>query len=1166
MTTPPANSNHTDDFTTVFLSELEDIQLRREKIQSLREDTHGSEETEIDKEIRRIKDRREGQEKSVKAKNAAGLKEEPVREDDQTKKEPPEHHLNGDRDRYGLYSVLPSTQAGLMGLTLSGGGIRSATFNLGLLQAICNNDMLEKVDYISTVSGGGYIGTCMTTLLNSPTDDDRKKQEKIDDHASIGLAADTFPLGRRKIKDSEDHALEKDPVRRLRYFSNYLTAEGGIVAKYLRPAMVFVRGVVLNFSLIAPYIGILGLLLALVFNFTILIPGSNNNPIFFDFREFAAILEKSTTDYNQAKDNLRRYAVKQTADLNFDSDQQRIAWVEGMNGSDAKLEDLKAQIKSAKEPLQKEWYTIWKLPGAFFIFMIATAMLYRVFYRHAYKGRYGFSKFLAKLFFISLVLVIVQLYGILIVYWKSWEITAWIASASLLSLIGPKLLQAGSGNAGSGKKMLIKISLAFLLLLLVPLFILYLVGGIIAHISLPNDNNYLLVGLLVGSPVLWFLNRQFVNLNEISLHNYYRDCLSRAYMMWYDQPPNNLTHKDDLKFSDLNPEKSPYHIVNTTLNIKKKMPDNNGSGHFRTGESFIFTRNWCGTAKTGYVKTKQYEKVDPHIDLGTAMAISGAAANIGMAQKNIFILRLLMGLLNIRLGYWALHPYKARSKLKVSIWRKFPGSIEAFQEWFGLYRLDPDSRYINLSDGGHFDNIGVYELLRRRCKYIIVGDAEADSEMKFEALSYIMRMARIDFGIEIRINTSDIKPDPTTGYSRNHCAVGRIDYPEGDFGYLLYCKASLTGDEPEHLNEYKVKHPQYPHQTTADQWFDEQQFEAYRELGYHIGKEALAPLKSAAGLDTEEQFNLLKEYWYPHSKAVEASFTKHAAELNKIVLEIKNDEDFKFMDFHMYPEWIHLIPKSDDSEPESDSDKDSDPKSDITAGYNLWLPTDPKEIRKGFYLCNLMMQLMENVYTDLNLEGEYNHPDNRGWMNLFRHWSWSGMFRVAWTISACTFGTRFQKFCERHLDLKLGELSVEEEKPIKAAIKNELNPYEQKIMNNFVNNEDYLLKRIFLLKLKVENPINTDDYKTFHFGFALVNAHNKLIYFRVQDHLRMMGLGRRALKKIKERHSIHKYCPDVAKEIMELPPKTDAIPLDPKNLEGFERMCNRLGIEVETQC
>jgi hypothetical protein len=1136
MPPPLANKNHTDDFTTVFLSELADIKRRKGKTQLSKD--------KIDAEIDRIHQHLDQQGKS----------EKPEKADAPAEKELPECMKNDDQDRFGKYSVLPSTTPGLMGLALSGGGIRSATFNLGLLQALCNNDMLAKVDYLSTVSGGGYIGTCLTTLMNSPSE-------------SIGLDPDTFPLGRRKIEGSGDPAVEKEPVRRLRYFSNYLTAEGGFVAKYLRPAMVFVRGVVLNFTLIVPYIVIIGLLLAFLFNFKVVFPGEDNNPIFFDFREFSHILKKSTAEYNRSRADLRIYAVERTSELNFDSDRERIEWIKGINGSNDELRRLTDKIKGAKKPLQREWQTIWNLPGVIFAFMIAVALFYRVCYRQAYKGRYGFSKFLAKQFFISLALVIVQLYGILIVYWKSWEISAWIASVSLLSLIGPRLLRAGDGNGGTGKKMLIKIALAIGLLLLVPLFILYLVGGVIAHVS--EGNITLIIGLIVGSLVLWYFNRRFINLNEISLHNYYRDCLSRAYMMQYDEVLENISHKDDLKFSDLDPEKSPYHIVNTALNLKKRMPDDNDSGHFRTGESFNFTRNWCGTAKTGYVKTIQYERVDPHIDLGTAMAISGAAANIGMAQKNIFVLRLLMGLLNIRLGYWALHPYKARKAIQNSILRDFPGSIQAFQEWFGLYRVDSDSRYINLSDGGHFDNIGVYELLRRRCKYIIVGDAEADTEMKFEAISYIMRMARIDFGIEIKINPTDIKPDPVTGYSRNHCAVGRIEYPEGDFGYLLYCKASLTGDEPEHLHEYKVKHPQFPHQTTADQWFNEQQFEAYRELGYHIGKAALAPLEPAIGFDTEEQFNLLKEFWYPHSHAVETLFTRNTVELNKIVLEIKKDQDLDFMDAHVYPEWEHLIPKPgapvSGPKPDSESETGSDKDPDTTPGLNLWLPTEPHKIRKGFYLCNLMMQLMENVYTDLNLESEYNHPDNRGWMNLFRHWSWSGMFRVAWTISACTFGARFQKFCETYLDLDLGDLIVEKHGNIETAIEEELNPFEQKIVENFKRAKGYRFKTIFLLKLKVTDPIDQRNYKTFHFGFVLVNEKNKIIFFRIQDHLRKMGLGRMALKKLVESNPINTYSTKDVAEILQTIRKTDAIPLAEENLDGFQRMCNRLGIDIETR-
>ena len=1130
MTTPPTNNNHTDDFTTVFLSELTDIKRRRDR-------TCNSPD-KIDKEIDRVQSRLKAQGKPEKT--ATGAKP--------PENKPPECETNADRDRFGYYSVLPSTKAGLMGLALSGGGIRSATFNLGVLQALCNSDMLEKVDYLSTVSGGGYIGSCLTTLLNSPT-------------PSVGLTPDTFPLGRHKIEGSGDPAVEKEPVRRLRYFSNYLTAEGGFIPKYIRPAMVFVRGAVLNFVLIIPYIVTLGILLAFLFNIRTMAPGANQYPVFFDFHVFSNVHKTSHENYNRARADLRRYAVEKTSDLNFASDQDRIEWIKRVNGSEEDLNALINKVETAKAPLKKEWRRIWILPVGFFLIMIGLALLFRTYFSKPFKERYQFSKTLAWLFFITLALAVVQLYGILIVYWKSWEITAWIASASVLSLIGPKLLKASGANGGGGKKMVVKIALAIALLLLVPLLILYLVGGVIAYVSRGDITQ--IIGLIVGTVILAGINRRFINLNEISLHNYYRDCLSRAYLMHYDPEKQKISHRDNLKFSQLDPDRGPYHIVNTTLNLRKRIPtEKNDAGNFRTGESFTFTRNWCGSAKTDYIATEQYEKADPHIDVGTAMAISGAAANIGMAHKNIFTLRLLMGLLNIRLGYWALHPTEALKGIPNLILRQFPGSVQAFREWFGAYSLL--SRYINLSDGGHFDNIGVYELLRRRCQYIIVGDAEADTAMKFEAISYIMRLARIDFGIEIKIDLSDIKPDPVTGYSRSHCAVGRIEYPEGDFGYLLYFKASLTGDEPEHLNEYKVKHPQYPHQATADQWFDEQQFEAYRELGYHIGKEALAPLETAVGFDTEEQFNLLKELWHPHSKVIETQFTRHAAELSKIALEIKNDPDLAFMDAHMYPEWIDLMPKSDDSETDSSSDKDPDPKSDKPAEHNLWLPDDPKQIRKGFYLCNLMMQLMENVYTDLNLRSDYNHPDNRGWMNLFRHWSWSGMFRVAWTICACTYGARFQKFCETHLDLDLGNLIIEDYDDVGYAIDNELNPFEQKIVENFKDGTSYQFKTIFLLKLKVTDPIDKDNFKTFHFGFALVNAENKIIFFRIQDHLRKMGLGRMALTELVKSYSIGTFSTSDALEILQTKREIDAIPLAEENLSRFARMSNRLGLSIET--
>jgi hypothetical protein len=146
---------------------------------------------------------------------------------------------------------------------------------------------------------------------------------------------------------------------------------------------------------------------------------------------------------------------------------------------------------------------------------------------------------------------------------------------------------------------------------------------------------------------------------------------------------------------------------------------------------------------------------------------------------------------------------------------------------------------VNLSDGGHTgDNIGIYPLLQRGCKIIIACDAEQDAALAFGSLTEVLRHAYVDLGISVDIDLSMIRPDPVTGRSRSHCAVGRIKYPShpNRRSYLIYMKNSLTGDEQEPVLNYKVSHPSFPHETTADQFFSDAQFESYRALGVHIAE------------------------------------------------------------------------------------------------------------------------------------------------------------------------------------------------------------------------------------------------------------------------------------------------------------------------------------------
>jgi hypothetical protein len=165
-------------------------------------------------------------------------------------------------------------------------------------------------------------------------------------------------------------------------------------------------------------------------------------------------------------------------------------------------------------------------------------------------------------------------------------------------------------------------------------------------------------------------------------------------------------------------------------------------------------------------------------------------------------------------------------------------------------RLDEVHPWVNLSDGGHIENMAAIELLRRRCKVIVIGDGEQDGHHSFGGLATLIRTARLDLGVGIDLDLGPLRLDATR-HTEAHAAIGRISYPgESECGYLLYLKSSCTGDEDEVIGEYRRRNEAFPHESTADQFFDEGQFEAYRALGQHIGEkaiEALLPAHPAGG-------------------------------------------------------------------------------------------------------------------------------------------------------------------------------------------------------------------------------------------------------------------------------------------------------------------------------
>ena len=357
-----------------------------------------------------------------------------------------------------------------------------------------------------------------------------------------------------------------------------------------------------------------------------------------------------------------------------------------------------------------------------------------------------------------------------------------------------------------------------------------------------------------------------VDINEFSLNAFYRSRLSRCYLgatrfLARERNPQKFTafdDADDLKMSELagtkdQPPAGPLHIVNCALNL-------GGSSdlalHTRHSASFTLTPymagsgyvalSSCGEKVTlGYQKIVGYGGPNGQPTLAQAMSVSGAAASPNMGFHTSPAVAFMLTMFNARLGWW--FPKPNTSRTTPSPWFSLR---YLFQELFG--GADDKSNYLMVSDGGHFENMAAYELIRRRCRVIIISDAECDPDLKFEGLGSLIRMCEVDFGTRIAINVDAIRVAEKSKWSGLHCAVGTITYPCKDAsgkemaGVLIYLKASMTGREDAAVLQYKACHPQFPHESTANQFYGEDQFESYRRLGKEVVESAFKPMNGRA--------------------------------------------------------------------------------------------------------------------------------------------------------------------------------------------------------------------------------------------------------------------------------------------------------------------------------
>jgi hypothetical protein len=256
------------------------------------------------------------------------------------------------------------------------------------------------------------------------------------------------------------------------------------------------------------------------------------------------------------------------------------------------------------------------------------------------------------------------------------------------------------------------------------------------------------------------------------------------------------------------------------------------------------------------VRSADFGSNDGGITLGTAIAISGAAASPNQGYHSSPLIGFVMTLFNVRLGWWLGNPrYPAcarREGPKLGIW-------QVLCELFG--QTDDQRGYVYLSDGGHFENLGLYEMIRRRCHFIVVSDGGCDPDCAFEDLGNAVRKIWIDLGVSIDFRKIDIRK---RGFPEKnlYCALGTVRYPESNqLGYVLYIKPGFHNDgrEPADVTAYALANVAFPHETTADQFFSESQLESYRALGAYIVKKILGDPADVVAADAPTE--ALGPYW-----------------------------------------------------------------------------------------------------------------------------------------------------------------------------------------------------------------------------------------------------------------------------------------------------------------
>jgi hypothetical protein len=328
------------------------------------------------------------------------------------------------------------------------------------------------------------------------------------------------------------------------------------------------------------------------------------------------------------------------------------------------------------------------------------------------------------------------------------------------------------------------------------------------------------------------------------------------------------------------------------------------------------------------------------------------------------------------------------------------------------------SEFVHLSDGAHFENLALYELVRRHCRYILLCDCGGDPARAFDDLGNALRRIREDFGVEIELDIEAIKPDPVSALSRQHMVVGSIYYDKErtDTGILLYFKPTLTGDEPSDVTQYARRNTAFPHESTGDQFYDEAQWESYRRLGEHAVQNALRFVERNARAQEQSASDLFvgaRQEWYPAPPHLPERVVAAMDRIGELERALRGEES-RALRRELFPELGEFGRALGQEDAEGASATSAQLE---TARATEEAPT-LSEIEYNLPVVLAVFRIMQGAWLSCSLDTHWSHPLNLGLFNQFQRWAYAPSCRLWWPLLRPMYGSRFRRFMEEHLSLR----------------------------------------------------------------------------------------------------------------------------------------------------